>query len=155
MVEAIGDRNTLLVIRGAGIPDYSARGLTQSWAPIDLATDLRRSVNAKLVNFGAPAFKLLKTTVSCTDQRSPPMLWPGDEVTLECAFYLSYATGATGATASTTQLFTAATGSVFTEDGFVFYRPVLDCVFVGWGDNSTDEWGASVSWSMDFEQQAP
>lgn len=153
MVELIGARNTLLVIRGAGIQDYAARGLVQTLTPIDKAGDLRRTVNGSMVNFGSPTFRLMQTRISCSDQRPPPMLWPGDEVTIECACYLSYASGASGPTASTTAVFTAATGSEFSEGGFNFYRPVIDFVFTGWDDLSFDEWPATMSWAMNFEQQ--
>jgi hypothetical protein len=69
-------------------------------------------------------------------------IWPGDEFTMECACNLSYPVGGTAQRP-------AVTGSEFTDEGFVFYRPVLEVQFVSF-EYTFDEWGASVGWTADF-----
>lgn len=140
---------TLLRISGAEVPPFSARGLTQTLEPIEAASKLERAVNGQIVDFAIPAMRKYRSRISCNDLNVPAIggLWPGVQVQVECVAELSFPTGTPAL-----QERTAVTGSVRTEGNWTFYRPVLDMVCIGW-NISEDEYGASVSWSYDFEEQ--
>lgn len=140
---------TLLRISGTEVPPFSARGLTQTVQPIAAASKLERAVNGELVDLSIPSMRLYRSRISCNDLNSPTIdgLWPGVTVDIECIVEFCFPTGSPGQ-----QDRTAVSGSVRTEGAFTFYRPVLTMVCVDW-NISTDEYGAIVSWSYDFEEQ--
>jgi hypothetical protein len=135
---------TILVITGMGIAPYSARGLSQKLALVANAGNLTRSINGRAQNWNMPQFEKYATTITCTDVNVPALdgIWPGDEFTMECACNLSYPVAGTAQR-------TAVSGSSFTDNGFVFYRPVLEVQFVTF-DCTFNEWGAEVGWTMEF-----
>ena len=87
--------NTLLVLSGIGVPDYSARGLTQTLEPIDGSASLRRTINGALKDLSFAQFRKYKSTISCQDQEPPAVdgVWPGHVVTVDCVAELSCPTG--------------------------------------------------------------
>jgi hypothetical protein len=135
---------TILTITGMGIAPYSARGLSQRLALVTDTGNLTRSINGRAQNWNMAQFQKYATTITCTDQMVPALdgIWPGDEFTMECACNLSYPVGGTAQRP-------AVTGSEFTDNGFVFYRPVLEVQFVNF-EYTFDEWGASLGWTADF-----
>lgn len=138
--------DTILVLSGIGVPSYSARGLTQTLTPIDQAIQLKRTVNGSLHDRSLSQFQKYQSTITCADQRSPAIdgIWPGDLVTVDCIQELSYPTGGTAQR-------TVVPGSNYDEGGFTFYRPRLDMMVTGYSE-STDEYGAVISWSLSLEE---
>lgn len=138
---------TLLVLDGMGVPLYSARGLTQTLTPISAANNVRRTVNGGTIDLSYEQFRKYSSKISCTDHRTPAIdgIWPGMEVTIACVAELAYASSATPQR-------TAVSGSERIEHGFTFYRPVLDMVVLGY-ETQTDEYGATISWSLDLEER--
>jgi hypothetical protein len=138
--------DTLLVLTGIGIPDYSARGLTQTLEPIEAAVSLRRTINGGLVDLSFAQFRKYKSTISCQDQEPPAVdgVWPGHVVTVDCVAELSYPSGGSPARP-------VVSGSTRTQGAFVFYRPQLQMRVTGFSVNR-NEYGAAVQWQMDLEE---
>jgi len=139
--------DTVLVITGAEITPYSARGLTQTLQPIAAAASLRRTVNGTLVDLSVPEFRKYASQISCDDMAVPALdgIWPGQEVTVDCVAELSYRTA--GGTAARPVV----AGSSYTEGDFTFYRPQLTMRIIAF-DTRKDEWGAVVGWQMQLEE---
>lgn len=138
---------TYLSLSGVGVPPYSARGLKQSYAPIQQSSQLRRTVNGALVDLGLEEFQKFSSTISCTDQQPPACdgVWPGRQITVDCLFHLCYKTS--GGTPSRTVV----SGSSYTDGDYTFYRPQLTMMVVSYNVDE-DEWGAEVGWSMQLEE---
>jgi hypothetical protein len=138
--------DTLLVLAGIGIPDYSARGLTQTLEPIEAAISLRRTINGGLKDLSFAQFRKYKSTIFCHDQEPPAVdgVWPGLVVTVDCVAELSYPASESPARA-------VVSGSARTEGTFMFYRPQLQMLVTGFSVNR-DEYGAAVQWQMDLEE---
>ena len=141
---ALDVEGTILTITGMGIAPYSARGLSQQIAPITEASNLRRSINGRAMNWSHAQFQKYATKITCTDMNVPALdgIWPGQEFTMECACNLAH------------HMYAApqrpvVEGSDYQEGEFIFYRPVLEVQFVNF-DYPFDEWGAKVGWTMDF-----
>lgn len=128
------------------IPPFAARGLTQTFKWIDLATQIETSINGKLLDFGGAQFRRIETVISCTDVRPPllELLVPGLPVEVDCVAELSYPSGGSAAR-------TVVTGSDYTEGSFVFYRPQLKCWVID-PANSRDEYEATNSWSLTLRE---
>lgn len=141
------DPTTLLAISGINIPPYSARGIRQTLTPISGAANLRRTINGTLVDLSASQFRKYASTISCTDQQHPALngVWPGLQVTVDCVCELSYLTS--GGSADRTVV----PGSSRTEGAYTFYRPRLTMRVLAY-DIQTDEWGASVGWTLQLEE---
>ena len=140
--------DTLLVISGALLPPWSARGLTQTLEFIEAAGFFRRTVNGTLHNLAPAQLQLYRSVISCTDQRVPAIdgIWPGDVVTVDCVVELAYVTA--GGSAART----AVPGSPRIEGDYTFYRPrltmqVITCPML------LEEWQASVGWELELEEQ--
>jgi hypothetical protein len=138
---------TVLALSGMGVPPYSARGLGQSFQPIQQAAQPRRTVNGKLVNVSDDSFEKFATTISGADQRPPACdgVWPGKVVTVDCIFHLCYLTA--GGSPSRTVV----AGSSFIEGDFTFYRPQLQCMVISYSCTE-DEWEAGNNWSLQLEE---
>jgi hypothetical protein len=138
--------DTLLVLSGIGIPDYSARGVTQTLQPIEAAASLRRTVNGALKDLSFPQFRKYRSNIACVDQEPPAVdgVWPGRVVTVDCVAELSHPLAGTPSR-------TVVPGSNRTEGEFVFYRPRLQMLVLGFSLNK-DEYGAAVQWQMDLEE---
>jgi hypothetical protein len=129
-----------------GIPFYSARGLTQTLEYIQQAADLKRDINGNLVNLSLTQFQKYKSKVTCKDQRTPSIdgIWPGQVIVVSCAKELAYPVGGSPQRA-------VVSGSSYTEQGTVFYRPQLTMMVVAYND-SFDEWAGDVHWELELEE---
>jgi len=138
--------DTILVLAGIGIPDYSARGLSQTLTPIDAATSQRRTINGALNDLSVAQFRKYQSTIECTDQQPPACdgVWPGRVVTVDCVAELSYPVGGTPARQ-------VVPGSERTNGNFVIYRPRL-VMQVTRFNMAQDEWGRTVPWQMALEE---
>lgn len=138
---------TVLDIDLVPIAAGAARGLKQTLEVISAATQLRRTVNGSLVDLSISNFYKYKSTVSGADQLPPAFdgVFPGASVTLKCISELAYV-GSGGSPARS-----AVSGSDRQEGVFNYYRPELTMRIVSIR-TETDEYGAQVSWSIDFEE---
>ena len=139
---------TVLVISGAGIPPYAARGLTQTLEPVAASVVPRRTVNGTLVNLAPSQFRKYRSIISCRDTLPPAVdgVWPGATITVDCVSELSYLTsgGSPGRT--------VVPGSSRTEGVHTFYRPRLTMMVVAPWQAVTDEAGALVEWQLPLEE---
>lgn len=138
-----------LVLTGMGVPPYSIRGATQSFEPISEAAQFRRTVNGTLVDLGETTFQKYASTISA-DDIDPPAVegkWPGTILTVSCLFELSYQ----GSLPLAGNDRPAVVGSAREEAGFVFYRPILTMMVIGFTVEH-DQWGKVTSWQMDLEE---
>lgn len=141
--------DTLLVISGFGNMLYQARGLTQTLEPIGAASQLERTINGVLTDLSAPQFRKYTSKISVpSDVEAPPLenVWPGLQVTVECVCELAYPAGRSGSPERE-----EVSGSSRTENGFVFYRPVL-AMRIKSMDQQLDEWKRQTSWSLELEE---
>lgn len=145
--ETLGSDSSLLKMTGVGMPPYAARGITQTLAHIDGAAQLHRTINGDLADFSFEQFRKYVSTVTAADQRPPALdgIWPGLEVTVECAHLLGYLTEG-GSPART-----PAPDSSFVEGDYTFYRPVLEMRVTAF-EGSFEEWQAGESWSLTLEE---
>lgn len=139
---------TLLRMIGISVPPYSARGIKQTLAPIDQATNLKRTVNGALKDISFSGFQKYKSTISVTDQRPPNFdgLWPGKEAVIDCIAELSYCPDE-----GQTRQREAVPGSEKTEGAHIVYRPRLTVKVLTWNQDH-DEYGAEIGWSIDLEE---
>jgi hypothetical protein len=149
--------DTVLDLVEIGVSPHSARGITQTIAPIT-SGDLRRTVNGALVDLTRPSLRKYRSEIRGSDLWPPAFggLWVGQLVTVHCAAELTQA-------ASTPLERPAVPGSVVYRDAegnslsdstgaaWVTYRPILSCRVVRW-DVERDEWGEIVSWSLSLEE---
>lgn len=138
--------HTVLRLSGIGVPPYSARGLKQSLAPIDAATNIKRTVNGDLTDISFTGFRKYKSTISGTDQQPPNVsgAWPGRTVTVDCVSELSMDEGGTPER-------TVVPGSEVTEGAHTTFRPRLTMMVLTFSLNQ-DEYGRQIDWSMDLEE---
>ena len=139
---------TILVISGAGLSPYSARGLTQTYEPISASIHLERAVDGSLLDFSAPQMRKYKSKISCVDQNVPALcgVWPGTTVTVDCVEEMSFLTSN-----PSSQERTAVDGSVRTEGDYTFFRPQMTFKFMGYS-SSYEEFHHVTSWSFEFEE---
>jgi len=137
----------VLTLSGMGVPPYSARGASQTLEPIQAAQQLRRTINGDLIDLSRPEFRKYRWTISCADQQPPAVdgVWPGRVVTVDCISELSYRTSG-GAPSRP-----VVSGSSRTEGDYTLYRPSLTMRVVSFSQD-TDEYGATVSWSLELEE---
>jgi hypothetical protein len=149
--------DTLLRLIGAGLPPYSARGLTQTLEPIEQASYQRRDLNWKLHNLAPPGARLYRSVIACTDRQAPAFdgLWPGAVLTVHCVERLGQATATAGTVDSdgvpTALGRPAVEGSVRTLGDFTSYRPIL-VMMVRACPTSFEEWRASRGWEIELEE---
>lgn len=138
---------TLLVISGAGVQPYSARGLSQTLDPIGQATNARRTVNGALKDLSFDGFRKFKSTISCNDQTAPAFdgVWPGQTITVDCVKELCYKTA--GGSPSRTVV----SGSSRVEGDYTFYRPQITFMVMAYSA-SEEEYTASAPWSLTLEE---
>jgi hypothetical protein len=146
---------TLLVLSGVGIPPYSARGLSETLAPIGAATQLRRTVNGALKDVADPLFRKYTVSISGNDMDPPAadLVWPGRAVTVDCITELARLASTDEDTTEAPGEFgrSVVPGSIRIEGDFVFYRPRLSMRVTGWSADS-DEWAAVRSWTLTLEE---
>ena len=137
----------VLTLSGIGVPPWSARGASQTLEPLQAAQQLRRTINGDLIDLSRPEFRKYRSTISCADQQPPAIdgVWPGQVVTVGCISELSYKTS--GGTPARSIV----PGSSRTEGDYTIYRPQLTMRVVSFSQD-TDEYGATVSWSLELEE---
>jgi len=137
----------VLTLSGIGVPPYSTRGASQTLEPIEAARQLRRTINGALIDVSRPEFRKYRSTISCADQQPPAIdgVWPGQILSVGCISELSYRTSG-GAPARS-----VVPGSSRTEGDYTLYRPSLTMRVVSFSQD-TDEYGATVSWSLELEE---
>jgi len=133
-----------------GVNPYSARGLRGTLGPIDAAkgdNKLRRTVNGTLVSVAAPQMWKYRLEVQGNDVAPAALdgLWVGMQATVDCHVELAFLTA--GGSASRPMV----PGSERFDGDYTYYRPQLLMLIVEL-ETSTDEWAASVSWSMTLEE---
>jgi hypothetical protein len=145
-IEVVEANGTLLTMTGVDLPPFAARGLTQTLDHIEQASSLQRSINGEPIDFSAPQFRKYKSTITCTDMKTPlpDDLWPGAEVQVDCVAELQF-------DPSLGPDRDAVSSSEYVDGGRSFYRPKLSMVVISF-TTSTDEYGASVGWQMDLEE---
>lgn len=139
------NESSLLTLSEFGVPLYASRGLSQSLEIIEAATQLRRSVNGDLMDFGYPQFRKYRSSITCSDMRPPSNIWPGQLVTVECVARLAYRTS-DGAPVRP-----IVSGSSIVEGETTFYRPVLTMRVVSLSHTAA-EWEANVTWTLELEE---
>lgn len=155
--------DTILKLVGMGLPSYSARGIKQTLEPIGAAAQLRRTINGSLKDISDPLLRKYQSTISATDQRPPALelVWPGKVLEVWCVQELAVA-GTFDATTTDVGTTTeplptgpfsrpAVPDSIRHEEGFTFYLPILTMRVAGLS-TTTDEWAASVDWSISLEE---
>ena len=137
---------TLLTISVMGVPYYSARGLEQTYEHIGAAAEIERDVNATATLLSMEQFQKYSSKITCKDQRVPALdgIWPGQIVQVGCIFYLGYVAGGTPQR-------TAVTDSAFTEEGYTYYRPLLEMMVMKYTVNN-GEYSADIAWILDLEE---
>lgn len=147
MPTAVNNAYTLLVMTGIGVQPYSARGLKQTLAHIDQASQLKRTVNGNLTDISFEGFRKYKSTITGDDQTPPVIdgIWPGKQVTVDCISRIARNTADSPAR-------TVVPGSEIVEGDFTYYRPRLTMRVVAFNLDE-DEFGAQISWSMDLEEE--
>lgn len=130
-----------------GIPPYSARGLSQSFGPIDESVQLLRTVNGDLDDVSVAQFRKFKTTIRGSDQQPPALngIWPGTEIIVDCIVEIAYETSTGGPN------HTVVEGSSRVEGDYTFYRPQLTMRLVNFNVDR-DEYGAQVGWQLDLAE---
>jgi len=129
---------------------YSARGLTQTLELIKPGGQdswLRRDVNGVLRSVVDTRFRKYRSTITCSDGETPCLddAWIGITVDVDCAFELSYPTGAADSPARP-----VVPGSTPRVVGTVtYYRPRLLMMVedIRFGNK---EWQALYDWQIDL-----
>lgn len=95
--------DTVLVLSGIGIVPFSARGLSETLAPIDQGSQIRRSVNGALTDLSLTAFRKYRLTISGSDMQPVALngVWRGQAVTVSCITELAKAVTLVAGAAST------------------------------------------------------
>ncbi|MBY0293183.1 MAG: hypothetical protein K2W92_07855 [Alphaproteobacteria bacterium] len=162
-----------IVGKGEALPLFSARECIQTLtlAPQD---SLRRTINGHLVSIGHKTHRKFHSTVSCKDKIPPAFgeLWTGTLVKVGCLQSLTQTVPQGSAhillerDAVSVDLYDEK-GSVWPVDkgknrlidihadfpgGFLTYRPLLRMVVKNYC-LETDEWGLSVGWSLELEEE--
>lgn len=145
---------TVLRLVGAGIPPYSARGLTQSISPISQSSSMQRTINGRLVDISNPLMRKYGSVVSGNDQQPPAMgnIWPGMVLIVDCISEMSVQGEYPNPENDGSVLGRVyVPGSLRVEDGFTFFRPRLSMMVVSFNIDR-DEWGAAIGWSLVLEE---
>ncbi|MCG6111564.1 MAG: Ig domain-containing protein [Paracoccus sp.] len=128
-------------------PDNSATFINAELEAIGEGQQIVRDVNANLRNLGNAAFRKYRLTLSCTDNRLPPLanLWAGQVVDVDVPFTIAER----GSSPSRT----AVAGTVSVIGSRVEYRPRLVMMITRAPSLSDVEWrGGSAGWSIELEE---
>jgi hypothetical protein len=137
------------------LPIYASRGITQTLTLIQgtgegesaLGNTIRRTINGLLLDLTAPQFRKYASDINFGDVEMPAMdgAWLGTVCQVDCTFELAFPVG--GHPQREVVL-----GSERTEGHFVFYRPSLLMMLVGF-NTSFDEWNVEFRSGMKFQEQ--
>ena len=106
----------------------------------------RRTVNARLVALGNPAFRKFAGSISASDMILPPIfdLYENQQVTVEWPTLVRER----GATPSRPPV----PGTLSSCNGWIEYRPILTCLVTQPPEMSEEEWSGTASWSLELEE---
>lgn len=129
---------TVLTITGPGINPYSARGITQTLDLVESSSRIAETINGKTVNLSPAQFRKLKSTITFNDVDPPALdsLWPGMELTVQCAKERAYKTSGGSPDRP------VVAGSERIEGDYTYYRPELVMMVVSYAD-AGQEWARS------------
>jgi len=156
------DENTELSIEGLDLPPYAQRGLVQSLTMIDQAKSARRTLNGSLLNVADSQFRKYISSISngSVEATQPPafdLMYPGQILTVNCIVELCQRLTSTEMDTES-ELSTeawlgreAVEGSIRYEDGYVFFRPVLEMMLKDFSFE-LDEWKSIISWNLELEE---
>jgi hypothetical protein len=142
--------DTILTISSFGNMLYQARGLSQTLEVIGEATQQERTINGTLVDISVAQFRKYASTInSPSDTDAPPLdgVFPGMEVTVQCAAGLAYLT--TGGNGPNHR--TEVSGSSYIAGAYTFYRPELT-MMIKKVTMHFDEWKCVVGWTLELEE---
>ena len=141
--------DTFLTISGLGGFQYQARGLSQTLNVIGETKQQQRDINGNLVDLSNPAFRKFSSRIVCTDVDAPPLdgLFPGMEVTVDCAVEFCYLTGNPGS-----PFRNEVSGSSYVQGNYTFYRPSLIMIVMD-VQHHLDEWKRDNGWELDLEEK--
>lgn len=136
---------------GAELPPTSVRGVTESLGPIDNTQFDKYRLTIQFSDKNAPALDALRpgNWRRTVNGGLVDLSGNGSVVVVDCITEL--AGKLVGSPPSFTPSRTIVSGSGRTVDGFYYYRPQLTVGFMGWSMD-TDEYGAAVSASAEFEE---
>jgi hypothetical protein len=141
-----GPPDTVLVITGIGLPPFSARGVTQTFAT--LPGSFERTVNGKLVSTSArEQVEKYTTTLTFNDTESPSLdgIFEGKRVIVDWIREFSYATGGSPARE-------VVEDSEHIEGDVTWYRPRMT-MLVKAVSGSTPEWDGMSPAQLDLEEE--
>lgn len=144
----------ILEFGGSGqdaLPPYSSRVATQTLDPIAGGGEITRDVNGEVIDLVAPQFRLLKSTISCTDRQPLAVngVWRGMLCICHCIAKRSYRT-----LGGSPDREVRSDVAAVVQGDFTIYRPKLTMVVFDYRA-SFDDWGALVSWQLDLEEKGP
>lgn len=162
-----------IVGKGNALAPFSSRECTQTLSPLTQGI-LRRTINGVLVCVGNGGHRKFQSIISCKDKAPPAFdgLWKGTLVKVGCiqsmthvvppnsqkvqleregsSLHLHEYSGKTWPVEGTQNR-----GVVIPQafpGGFLSYRPILKMVVKNYF-LETDEWGASVGWQLELEEE--
>jgi hypothetical protein len=152
---AFANTNTLLVlipVSGQTAPvlqKYAVRGATQTLKQIGDSSNVRRTVDGRLVDLTPPWFKQYASTVTCRDINSPCLddAWRGVICEVHCAVELSYISGGSPTRPEVSG------SSRIDELGITYYRPILMMMVLDIED-SFAEWESEYNWKIELQEVA-
>lgn len=155
------------------LPPFSSRECTQTLMPIPHGT-LRRTINGTLIYLGNGQHRKFQSTISCKDKVPPAFegFWKGTCLKVGC---IQFMTQTVPKGTQQIQLEREALSlrlydisgkmwPVKSEEkqlislpsefpgGFITYRPLLAMIVKNY-HLETDEWGLSVGWTLELEEQ--
>jgi len=165
---------TLEIIgHGNALAPFSVRECTQTLAPISQGV-LRRTINGVLVCVGNKGHRKFESTITCKDKAPPAFdgLWKGTLLKVGCIQTMTHVVPAVIERVQLEReglslhlheyggkIWSAKMGknrevkipSTF-PGGFLTYRPVLNMIVKNYF-LETDEWGLSVGWQLELEEE--
>ena len=149
---AFANTNTLLTLiplsghNNPVLQKYAVRGLTQTLKQIGDPSNIRRTVDGRLVNLTPPWFQQYASTVTCKDVNAPCLdnAWRGVICEVHCCTELSYISG------SPTR--PVVSGSTRVDElGITYYRPILIMMVMDIDQNFA-EWESLWNWRIDLQE---
>lgn len=144
---------TILAINGISFPRASARGMTQTLAPIVQASQLQRTVDGDLDDLSLDQFQKYASEITCRDYNAPALdgIFPGRQIVVDCIPELAYEPPTDEVVLGENANRDVVPGSAREEDGFVFYRPRLTMRVIDF-QMTRDEYGSTMGWTLRLEE---
>ncbi len=171
----MNETDLTLEITGKGtlLPPLSARECTQTLTPLS-GGSLRRTLNGTLVHVGYKGHLKFQSTISCKDKTAPAFegIWKGVRVKVGCIQTLTQ-TIPQGSSRIQLERFPLSLhlydgtrtpwpvehrGDLWVSippnfpGGFLTYRPLLKMIVTRY-NLETDEWGLTVGWTLELEEE--